>query len=36
MALVVNAGLDKLGLEAPPLPKLKKSFLGYFAYISNT
>ena len=32
MALVVNAGLKKLGLEAPPPPKLKKSFLGSVPY----
>jgi hypothetical protein len=35
MALVVNAGLKELGLEAPPPPKIKKSFLGSFPY-SNT
>ncbi|KNZ62654.1 hypothetical protein VP01_12415g1, partial [Puccinia sorghi] len=28
MALVVNAGLNKLSLEAPPPPKIKKAFLG--------
>lgn len=32
IALVVNAGLNELGLEAPPPPKLKKSFLGNFPY----
>jgi hypothetical protein len=32
MALVVTAGLKELGLEAPPPPKLKKSFLGSFPY----
>ncbi|KNZ63628.1 hypothetical protein VP01_111g15 [Puccinia sorghi] len=35
MALVVNAGFEKLGLEAPPPPKLKKDLLGSFPY-SNT
>ena len=32
IALVVNAGLNELGLEAPPPPKLKKYFLGNFPY----
>ncbi|KAA1131029.1 hypothetical protein PGTUg99_027485 [Puccinia graminis f. sp. tritici] len=32
MALVVNAGLTKLGIEAPPPPKIKKAFLGSFPY----
>lgn len=32
MALVVNAGLNELGLESPPPPKLKKSFLGSVPY----
>ncbi|KNZ56598.1 hypothetical protein VP01_2369g1, partial [Puccinia sorghi] len=32
MALVVNAGLKKFGLEAPPPPKLKKAFLGSLPY----
>ena len=32
MALVVNAGLNELGLDAPPPPKLKKAFLGSFPY----
>ena len=35
MALVVNAGLNELGLEAPPPPKLKKSFLGSVPYSNN-
>ena len=32
MVLVVNAGLKELGLESPPSPKIKKSFLGSFPY----
>ncbi|KAA1139174.1 hypothetical protein PGTUg99_036978 [Puccinia graminis f. sp. tritici] len=32
MALVVNAGLTKLGIKAPPPPKIKKAFLGSFPY----
>ena len=32
MALVVNAGLKELVLEAPPPPKIKQSFLGAFPY----
>jgi hypothetical protein len=32
MALVVNSGLKVLGLEAPPPPKIKQSFLGSFPY----
>ncbi|PLW06676.1 hypothetical protein PCANC_28612 [Puccinia coronata f. sp. avenae] len=32
MALVVNAGLKELCLEAPPPLKIKKSFLGSFPY----
>ncbi|KAA1115891.1 hypothetical protein PGTUg99_016168 [Puccinia graminis f. sp. tritici] len=32
MALVVNAGLTELGIEAPPPPKIKKAFLGSFPY----
>ncbi|KNZ53419.1 hypothetical protein VP01_3242g2 [Puccinia sorghi] len=32
IALVVNYGLKKLGLEAPPPPKLKKAFLGSVTY----
>ncbi|KNZ60034.1 hypothetical protein VP01_1622g1, partial [Puccinia sorghi] len=35
MALVVNAGLNELGLEAPPPPKLKKSFLGSVPYLNT-
>ena len=35
MALVVNAGLNELGLEAPPPPKLKKAFLGAVPYANN-
>ncbi|KNZ59773.1 hypothetical protein VP01_1664g7 [Puccinia sorghi] len=35
MALVVNAGLKKLVLEAPPPPKLHKSFLGSVPYSNN-
>ncbi|KNZ58638.1 hypothetical protein VP01_188g1 [Puccinia sorghi] len=35
MELVVNSGLNKLGLAAPPPPKLKKTFLVFFPY-SNT
>lgn len=35
MALVVNAGLNELGLEAPPPPKLKKAFLGAVPYSNN-
>ena len=35
MALVVNAGLNELGLEAPPPPKLKKAFLGSVPYSNN-
>jgi len=32
IALVVNAGLKELGIEAPPPPTLKKTFLGNFPY----
>ena len=35
MAFVVNSGLYRLGLEAPPPPKIKKSFLGGFNYLNN-
>ena len=35
MALVVNAGLNELGLEAPPPPKIKKAFLGSVPYTNN-
>ncbi|KNZ64079.1 hypothetical protein VP01_106g8 [Puccinia sorghi] len=35
IALVVNAGLNKLRHEAPPLPKLKEYFLGSVTY-TNT
>ena len=35
MELVVNAGLNKFGLKAPPPPKLKKAFLGAVPYANN-
>ncbi|KNZ60603.1 uncharacterized protein VP01_15301g1 [Puccinia sorghi] len=35
MELVVNAGLNKIGLEAPPPPKIKKAFLGAVSYSNN-
>ncbi|KNZ45826.1 hypothetical protein VP01_7777g2 [Puccinia sorghi] len=35
MALVVNAGLKKLVLEAPPPPKLMKAFLGSVSNSNN-
>ena len=35
LALVVNAGLNKLGLKSPPPPKFKRKFLGAVPY-SNT
>ncbi|POV98463.1 hypothetical protein PSTT_14416 [Puccinia striiformis] len=35
MALVVNAGLNELGLQAPLPSKLRKAFLGSFPYINT-
>ncbi|KAI7945045.1 hypothetical protein MJO28_010740 [Puccinia striiformis f. sp. tritici] len=32
MVLVVNAGLNELGVKAPPPPKLRREFLGAFPY----
>ena len=32
IALIVNAGLSKLGIVAPPPPKIKESILGTFPY----
>ncbi|KNZ51083.1 hypothetical protein VP01_40g7 [Puccinia sorghi] len=35
IGLVLNYGLEKLGLEALPLPKLNKTFLGSVPYLNN-